>query len=163
MMKRFGLWVAVVVAIALFAAASGCGTPTPSVTNKTALVSVSAGVQVLDVFNNTVVNGVPVYFAACSPNRTDNRAFQASAVTGDDGWALFATNFTLDEGETIYLGASDIKPMVDADLAAGSFNGTGQLGGWKAFGYNLLQNGEGNGTAIVGCVITVSRDSGKII
>jgi hypothetical protein len=130
--------------------------------DQTVDVAVSAGVQVLDVMNNTPVNGVPVYFVACSPNSTGSRDIHETGVTGDDGWALFSVNYTLETGETIYLGASNVQPLVESDFAGRSFNGTGYLGEWKSFNYSMLYN-TNNKNAAVGCAITVDRDTGSMI
>lgn len=125
-------------------------------------VNVTAGVRVTDMINDTPVIGVLVHFVACSPNGTSYRDVHMEGLTGDDGMALFSTNYSLDKGGVIYLGASNRKPLVEADFSGRNFNGTGYLGVWKSFDYNMLYDSEDQ-DATLGCIITVDRDSGKMI
>lgn len=125
-------------------------------------VGVNVGVRVMDLVNRSPVNGAHVYFVALCPNNTSSRDVHLSDLTGDDGWALFTVNYTLDKDEAIYLGASNRKPLVESDFAKKKFNGSGYLGEWKSFNYTLLYNNQDN-KATIGCTITVDLDSGKMI
>jgi hypothetical protein len=115
----------------------------------------------MDLVNNTPVNGVPVFFLACSPNGTSYRDVRQTNLT-EDGWALFFASYRLDTDQGIYLGATDSKPLLESDFAGEKFNGTGYLGVWKSFNYSVLYNNVDN-KATVSCIITVDLDSGKMI
>jgi hypothetical protein len=162
MVNRTIQWLTFALVATLPVLIGGCCSLTTNGSVQTVDVAVSAGVQVLDVVNNTPVNGVPVYFVAYSPNSTGSRDIHETDVTGDDGWALFSVNYTLEKGECIYLGASNVKPLVESDFAGKSFNGSGYLGEWKSFNYSMLYNSE-NKDAAVGCTITIDRDTGGMI
>lgn len=138
------------------------GSPGEIDSSKLINVNVTASVRVMDAINNTPVIGAPVYFAACSPNRTSNRDIHMEGTTGYDGVILFSTNYTLDEGDVIYLGASNRKPLVEVDVNSKKFNGSGYLGTWKSFNYSMLYTKE-DLEVILGCVIDVDIDSGKMI
>ncbi|OPY30516.1 MAG: hypothetical protein A4E28_00237 [Methanocella sp. PtaU1.Bin125] len=125
-------------------------------------VSVNVGVRVMDLANDRPVTGACVYFAACAPDGTSDRDVHAEDLTGDDGWAVFSVNYTLDENQTIYLAASNRKPLLESDFAGRAFNGTGYLGEWKAFNYSVLYNKEDH-KALVSCMFAVDMDSGRMI
>ena len=125
-------------------------------------VDLSINVQVMDLINHTPVTGATVYLVTCSPNDTSYRDVHETGTTGADGLALFSTNYMLSNDQAIYLGASDIKPLVEADFASHNFNGSGYIGAWKSFNYSLLYNGQDT-KATLACTITVDEDSGKMI
>jgi hypothetical protein len=118
---------------------------------------------VLDQVNNTPVIGVPVYVVACSPNGTGARDVHLNGTTGEDGWAFFQVNYTLDEGQTVYIGASCVRSLLEADFAARAFNGSGYIGEWKSVNHSLLYNPESNETAYVGYAISVDRYTGRML
>jgi hypothetical protein len=124
--------------------------------------SVNVGVRVMDLGNNTPVTGARVYFTACAPNGTSDLDVHLEDLTGDDGWAVFSVNYTLGENQTIYLAASNRKPLLESDFAVKAFNGTGYLGEWKSFNYSVLYNNEDH-KALVSCTFAVDLDSGRMI
>jgi len=123
---------------------------------------VNVGVMVLDLVNNSPVSGSPVFFVACCPDNFSMRDMHLSGVTGDDGWAVFTVNYTLDPDQTIYLGASNRESLLMSDFTGKAFNGSGYLGEWKSFNYGVLYNNEDN-RALVSCTITVDLDTGAMI
>ena len=153
----------VIVAIALSLSSCVCGSVPTAGGGPAVHVDIDVGVRVLDMVNDTPVIGAPVFFVACSPSGTSARDVHLNGTTGDDGWALFAVNYTLDKDEAVYLGASDVRPFIEADFAARAFNGSGYLGEWKTVNYSFLYNPESNETAYVGFAITVDRDTGRMI
>lgn len=146
----------------------GCASPTaqPSPSSdlgKPVNTSVHVGVRALDVVNNVPVPDVPIYFISCSPRNNDTRDLHFTNVTGSDGWATFDVNYTLEKGDVIYLGASSLQSLIDADFAAGAFNGSGYTGSWQSFSYALINSDQDRGEASIVSAITVDRDAGKMI
>jgi hypothetical protein len=134
----------------------------PEHTDPRVNVDLTAAVRVLDLVNNTPVPGSPVYFVACCPDNTSLRDVHLNGQTGDDGLAVFSVNYTLDQNKTIYLGASNRKPLVESDFSSKNFNGSGYLGEWKSFDYSMLYNSEDN-NATINCIVIVNLDTGKMI
>jgi hypothetical protein len=166
--SRTGLWLIIALIVALLILGGGYYVVNSNNNNdnnsgiRTVDASVNVAVRVLDLVNNTPVTGVPVYIVACCGNGTSDRDVHQTNLTGEDGWALFFANYTLDKDQVIYLGACNRKPLVESDFAGKQFNGTGYLGEWKSFNYSMLYNNQDN-TATIGCTITVDLDSGKMI
>jgi hypothetical protein len=164
---KTGLWLAIALVVMLlvvvlaYISLDNKGDDDQKTIIQTVDVSLNVGVRVLDLVNNTPVNGIPVYCVFCSPNCSSFRDVHLTNLT-EDGWALFFANYTLDKDQVIYLGASDRKPLIESDFAGRAFNGSGYLGAWKAFNYSVLYNSKNN-KATVSCTITVDLDSGKMI
>jgi hypothetical protein len=163
MMDRSIAGAVAIIVIALCLSGCVCGNVTPGETSTALDTSIDVGVRVLDLVNNTPVIGAPVYFLACSPNGTGARVIHLNDTTGDDGWAYFQVNYTLYKDETVFLGASGAKPLLEADFTGRAFNGSGYLGEWKSVNYSFLYNPGSNETAFVGYAITVDRDTGRMI
>lgn len=163
-MDKIFLWPGLAFVLIIAVSVSMCSSPsTDNGGNRQDVnVTVNVGAQVLDLVNDTPVPGSTVYFVACSPGKASLRDVHLSGLTGADGWALFSVNYTLDKDQTIYLGASNWKPLVESDFAGMAFNGTGYLGEWKSFNYSMLFNSEDH-QATVSCTITVDQDTGKMI
>jgi hypothetical protein len=165
---NIGVCLGLLLAMVLVVIVGGCSSPAspsspPSDLGKPVNTEVDVAVQILDVANNTPVLNVPVYFISCSPRVNDTRDIHKTNLTGEDGWARFSVNYTLAEGDILYLGASGIKPLVEADLAAGAFNGSGYLGMWQSFNYGMVNSSNNDGVAYIAGAMTVDRDTGKII
>jgi hypothetical protein len=162
---KIGICFIFLLALVLVVIVCGCSSPASpsSDLGKPVNTEVDVTVRILDVANNTPVLNAPVYFVSCSPRGNDTRAIHQTNLTGEDGWARFSVNYTLAEGDILYLGASGIKPLVEADLAAGAFNGSGYLGMWQSFNYALVNSSNNNGVAYIAGAMTVDRDTGKII
>lgn len=136
--------------------------PAPEHMGRQVNIDLIASIQVLDLVNNTPVPGSTVYFVACCPGNTSLRDVHLNGLTGDDGRIVFSANYTLDRDQTIYLGASNLEPLVESDFREKRFNGSGYLGEWKSFNYSVLYNSQDN-SALVSCFITVDVDTGKLI
>lgn len=161
MVKPGMCWVVIAVVL-LSVIAGGCSSVTSSESdNMPPTTAVEVSIGVIDAFNNTPVAGVPVYFIACSPRGNDTRAFNASQVTDNSGWARFSANYTLEKGDIIYLGASNDQYALVADFNSMNFNGPGNIGLWKSFSYEMIGGGQENSS--ITCIIRIDRDTGKMM
>lgn len=136
--------------------------PVGSATSDRVDAAVHVQVQVMDLVNHSLVPGATVYLVMCSPNGTSDRDIHETALTGDEGGALFAANYTLEKDQAIYIAASNRKPLVDSDFTGKNFNGSGYLGEWKSFNYSLLHN-DLDDEVTISCLINVDLDSGRMV
>lgn len=141
---------------------SGCSVPFLEA-NAPTLTHMNVGVEVVDPATDQPVPGVTVYLISCEPSNNDSAAGHLSNVTDSDGWAGFSVNYTIERGDTVYLGASTDKAMVDSDFALKSFDGAGRIGKWKAFGYDIVKNDQGEPEAYLTLAMRVDKGTGKLL
>lgn len=151
----------VLVMITLCVVVSGCNLP--FLTSKVIKTSFDVGVQVVDSGTGAPVPGAMVYFAACNPNNKDARNVSLSNATDGDGWAMFSAVYDMNEGDVVYLGASTAQTAIEVDLAGRNFNGSGSIGAWKSFDYDMVNNSQTSGEASINLGMVVDRSTGKLL
>lgn len=158
----------VVLIIFIYTALCGCSAPDNSdspgsAVEKGVRTEVDAGVQVIDPASGQPVANVPVYFAAYVSGGKNTGDLYTSNATGNDGWARFTVIRYMDEGNTIYLGASTDKALIESDLASNNFTGNGNAGAWSSFNYEFIKPDKASDGAFIEISLSVDGVTRKMM